>query len=419
MGVRSREISSDSAVELDHCLCEASCLARHGRYRRALALIDEALQKREPVDPEHLVAELRDLRRTLTNERRVLANRALILAAFLVSVLAVGFLQFTHIGSAEVVVDVKTRGVMLKLTEGASLHVEPLNALLPGAGSELATYATGIRIPQGSALGRPIVRLKPDPYAMVLIHPSANTTPHMNIWGPGLGLGRLELQPLQAIDVRSDGRPQATITVTQNTRAGLVARTGETVTVECPGCEVVQGEQILGRADARLMLIPEPTEITVQTRTSNTDIGMILSETAEAGTSQILRISEIAFTSRKAGHVESLIQEGTLRMIDLNDRTIPLGDREFLDIEVDSQRDNLVVSRLSFGKTISMHMEGRVRSLRTGVGQTLHSRIPTRLEWASTNKPLGWFLAGASAIFGFLAAAAARLRIAGGSQGES
>ena len=158
-----------------------------------------------------------------------------------------------------------------------------------------------------------------------------------------------------------------------------------------------------------MTIAPHPREVQVQGKADSTDISLVLAGDPDSrGADRSLRLASIDFTSNETATLESLVQEGTVRIADLDDKPIVLREHDFLVID---KIDDLVVSRLVLGPTILMRLEGRVGSLSTGAGRRLHSRMPTRLESATANKPLGLFIAGVSAVFGFLAAAAARLRI--------
>jgi hypothetical protein len=358
---------------------------------------------------------LRDLRGVVANQRRLLLYRAILTGAFLASAMLVGFMQFTHVASAEVVVEVRTRGVFFTLADRAAFHAAQLRAVLISGVVELTANSREIRVvPPKRAEGRPDRRstqqVNPNPYVPLIIRASSEATPQISLSGSDLGLVRLDLQRRTPIEIRPDEGPQSsTVTIRHGAPTTAVVGTGKRVTVGCMGCDLVQKEAVLARVDAQLMIVPQPREVQVQSKTGGIDMALVLSGNGDAeGTGQSLRLNSIDFTSSETGNLESLIQEATVRIVDLDDKPILLGKRDFLDID---DIDDLVVSQLVLGPTIVMRLEGRVGSLRTGAGRTLHSRIPTRLQWAAANRPLALFIAGVSGVFGFLAAAASRLGI--------
>ena len=64
-------------------------------------------------------------------------------------------MQFTRVASAEVVVDVRTRGVFLMLAEGASLHAAPLTSVLVSSVAEVSAHSSDIRIVPRGRMDRP------------------------------------------------------------------------------------------------------------------------------------------------------------------------------------------------------------------------------------------------------------------------
>jgi hypothetical protein len=399
----SVEGNRDQVATLRRSLRTASALAARRRYTRALALLDEVLAHEEPQDPAALLQELRALRSAVAAQRRLLIHRAAMIAVFLGCVIAVGLLQLTPVASTKVVVELRTRGVFFNLAEAASLRATPLTAVLLGSGQDLLTYTGDIRIDASTGAG---MIMKPNPLQPVLIR-----GPQPRLTGDDLALTRLHLQPGVPIEIRSSGGPLATLSIRHGAPTKATVRTAESVTVECNPCELSQEQTQLARQVRRLIIRPRPREVQVVGTEAVTDIGLVLAADAasgEYGADRRLRLASIDFTVSEIDRLESLIQGGTVRLSDMNDRAIALGEGDFLYLE---GPEDLTIARLALGPEIGLRLEGRVQSVATGAGATRHPRNPSRLEWIAANEPRKLFFVGVAAVFGFLLAAAARLRI--------
>lgn len=404
----SPDATDERTAALRHALRSAASLAARRRYSRAQALIDEALAEHERDDPAALRDRLQALRRAIGAERRLLVRRLVVIAAFLVCTLAVGFLQLTPVSSTEVVIELRTRGVLFTLAANAALDVAPVTAVLLSGGDEVSLNTGDIEVdPRFSGTEvREREHVKPTVRRPISIRGS-----QIRISGEELAVTKLYLPQGVPIEIRVSGGPSVTGTIRHGASLQAVLRTADSVVVECPDCKLEQKQTSLALSGRRFVVRPSPRELYISGTSSGSDMGLVLppdSSFGEFRTQASLRVATIDFTDNAIGRPESLILGGTIRLADVDDETVTLAARDFLDL---NRPEDLVVSRLVLGSELFLRLEGRVGGLTSGAGPSMHSRMPSRLEWLVANEPRKLFFASVAAVFGFLMAAAGRLGI--------
>jgi hypothetical protein len=307
----------------------------------------------------------------------------------------------------------RTRGVLLTLAGEGTLTAKAVESVSVSTPYELSASVREVSIPGGpsTTAGRDDTVVIPNAQTPVLVRGA-----HAAISATSMAVTRLSLQPHVPIEISTSGDANTTVTIRHGSPTSAMLRTADSFVVACDECELIQAPtQIVRRGPRFTMVRPFPREAKVQSTGAFTDIALVLpsdAASADFSVSSGLRVMSIDFTESGRNGLRSQIVDGTLRLADLNDRTLSLSRRDFLVLAPSTDpTEDLVLSELTLGREITLRLHGQASSVRSGADQRPHSRMPSLLEWIAANQPRALFVVSVAAVFGFLMAAAARLRI--------
>jgi hypothetical protein len=339
--------------------------------------------------------------------RHLTVHRAAIAAVFVACVVGIVVLQLTSVASTPIVAEVRTRGVLFVPKSEASLVLSHVTSVLPGDDHHLLANIGDGRVRNGGTKahggGAPIRAHAQFP---VVITGSA-----LRISGTDLAT-RLQMAKGSAIEIRPDGAPAPTVTVRLGAASRVTLTTGEAVEVHCRNCELRQQQTNLMHRGERFILHPSPREVSVNGAGRGVDVGLTLPgpvTSGDYGADRHFPVTSIDFTESAPGRLDSLVVEGTVHLPEAAKKDVKVREGEMIVL-----RGDLVVSGLRIGPELTLRLEGDVSVLDTGAEpSSMRSLKPSRLEWIIANEPRKAVFGAIVATFGFVMAAAGRLKIGG------
>ena len=415
----SRESSTQNRVgELSARLCKASELSKRFRYSRALQVLEQLLdQHSDEGTVEEVLKAAKALRSNIKKRRYAFHARLTIVLLFILSVLFVSILHFFRISSTEIIAELETRGIYLELAHDSAIESNPLDSIILYDIEQLVMYADAVKGLNADNSERTIatalqedIDLNPNEPIMICTDGGSGT---LRISGKDLRLQRLELYRDVPVYIQSAGYPNPTVTIRQSANKAFgVIDTGSDIYIECSSCEIHQSDKKPIATPERFRISLSLQELQFSGKKRPVDVALVLLPTDEMeqknAISEVLHLSKVDFTGSDLGNPVSLIRAGVIKLTELDNQKLLLSESEFFIAE---GLTNFQITQLALSNPIHLRLQGNVRSLKSGLGTVLFSRMPSLLEWLLKNEPLNLFVAAASSVFAFLLAAFLRLRI--------
>ena len=402
-------IEKPSDVLLD-VVGRAECLIAENRHGEALQLLDKTLATTPgELSADDIRARVATLRAGILQRRRLVLHRLYLAAIATVAIAIVGGLHFTPMDSVEISAEITAGGFFAKVENDGYLSIDGLDSIILSGAYGISVHADEALVSVMSADAETRVPLKE--FSPTVIRP-AQTVGNIRIEGEDLELSDFRLYASKPLEITLGAGQDPTLTISHDADASsAVIRTGETVSFSCAVCRLVQDDEVRADEIAAGVLDPMPQELILDNIAGSTDVNLHFTPTANdetRGFFDTIAVSEIDFTTQRSGQVVSMIREGVVTITEIDGRSVTLGSAEFLDMR--DLRD-LKLTELHVGESLRVRLRGNVGELQSGFGVSLHSRIPSRLEWLLANESLNLFAGVLSAVFGFILAVLVKLKL--------